>query len=134
MTYNFPIEIGGPVAFDLAPAFPFATTLDGGIALNNQGVWSFRLPCLTEIRTLVGKIYFQAVSFRVEGSQIIPTASNLLEIDISTPTNPKSNLRRALDILKKDQEKSRDNGSDSSGRTSLYRRQPVPSKPGYQSL
>jgi hypothetical protein len=121
MTYNFPNEIGGPVDFDLAPAFPFATTLDGRIALNNQGVWSFQLPCLTEIRTLVGKIYFQAVSFRVEGSRIIPTASKLLEIDISTPTNPKSNLRRALDLLKKNQEKSQDNASDSYGRTSLYR-------------
>ena len=102
--FNLPPNMGGQVKLDIAPAWLFTSTLDGGIVLNRQGQWSFNLPSLALIRTLVGRLYFQVVSFRVTGSQITSIVSNRLEVDISEPTNPKSTFQEALEIFRKQRE------------------------------
>jgi len=102
--FSLPPNLGGTVKLDLAPAWLFTSTLDGGIVLNREGLWSFNIPSLSLIRTLIGRLYFQVVSFRVTGSQISSVVSNCLEVDISEPTNPKSKFQRALEIFKKQRE------------------------------
>lgn len=102
--FSLPLHLGGTVKLEIAPAWPFTSSFDGGIIINPKGYWSFNLPSLSLIRTLVPRLYFQVVSFRVTGSKISSTVSNCLEVDISEPTNPKSKFQNALQILKKQQE------------------------------
>ena len=98
--FDLPASLGGRVTLGLAPAWLFTSTLDGGIAFSSEGIWTFKLPSLPLIRTLVDRLHFQAVSFHNNGSRMESSVSNRLDVDISEPVSPKSNFEKALDVLR----------------------------------
>ncbi|MBN2490803.1 MAG: hypothetical protein JXQ29_08145 [Planctomycetes bacterium] len=93
--FHLPENLGGAVALDIAPTWLFASTLDGSIAFNAEGVWTFKIPCLPLIRMLVDRLHFQAVSFHPSGSQLKSATSVRLDLEISRPVSPRSGLLEA---------------------------------------
>ena len=96
-TFNLPKNLGGQVNLGVSPVIIFASTLDGSIALDSKNRWSFNLKVPREI---FKKLIFQAVSFQSEGSGLQPRVSNLLNIDVNKPNEPRTNLQKAIEIIK----------------------------------
>ena len=115
-TFNLPEKLGGQVNLGISPVMIFASTLDGAIALDSSDKWSFKLKIP---RGIFKKLYFQAVSFQSKGSILQAEVSNLLKIDVSKPNEPKTNLQKAIEIIRKNRDQSQ-NGSSYSGFSRSY--------------